>query len=363
MTGDTTLITDSIQSPRIPKTTIPSFTDIIRKICDTPSLDASLIYVVCDEAALPVNKSEIRDTARSEFGAELYWKSDFLPSDELDQLSLLSLSCLDFEMAVGAESFVGLSRSTFSNMVSLEKYARTGAPAEHQYIYNLAGPGVALRTDNGAFSVPKLAVASEEARAVQHFERGEILRAGGMPRKALAAYSLCAASDQSDREEMFLSLYHSAQLKAQLGFSAAEVIDTYSQATRVLPSRAEAAHGASRYCRLHQMFREGYEIAAGAIDLPAPAEGRQVEHWIYERGLLDEYAVNAHWAGRHVECVRACLEILRRNKELPDADHSRIVSNARASLENLAAQLARRVEHRSRFGHGHSPPQSRQDQR
>ena len=116
--------------------------------------------------------------------------------------------------------------------------------------------------------------------------------------------------------------------------SAGDVIAIYLRAAAVLPSRAEARHGASRYASLNKMFKEGYEIATPAIDLAAPADGRFVERWIYECGLLDEYAVNAYWAGRFSKSLDACLELMARNT-MPEGQGERIVSNARLAIEKL----------------------------
>jgi hypothetical protein len=35
-----------------------------------------------------------------------------------------------------------------------------------------------------------------------------------------------------------------------------------------------------------------------------------LEGWIYEYGVLDEYAVNAYWIGKYAECLKACRKIL-----------------------------------------------------
>jgi hypothetical protein len=311
----------------------PSFTDIIGKIKRTID-DADAIYVVCDEAALPVGKSEIRAAIKSEFGIDLFWKSDFLNADELDEMSLLDLSSLDFEMAVAAESFVGLTRSTFSNLVSLEKYVRTRAPAKRHFVYNIAGAKLELRTDNGAFSVPTLATATDVWASAHSFDLAEVFRAAGNNHRALERYAACASVSGQETELAFLSLYRAAQIKAQLGFSPADVVDTFVRATDALPSRAEAVHGASRHCREHNMFERGFELAAGAIDVPTPADGRFVEAWIYEWAMLDEYAVSAYWSGHYVESARACIELLSRST-LPDSHRARIASNAKLSLEKL----------------------------
>ncbi|MDE8348877.1 MAG: hypothetical protein POG74_05250 [Acidocella sp.] len=127
-----------------------TFLDILSKINNTIGAFARTIYVVCDEANLPVSKEVIRKTIFDEFGISLFWKSDILSNEELKALSLLDLSIIDFEMAVRAPLFVGLSLSTFSNLACFETFCRTGTPATNHYIYNCPGPHLIRRTDFGA---------------------------------------------------------------------------------------------------------------------------------------------------------------------------------------------------------------------
>lgn len=315
----------------------PTFPEIVRKICNTAPVNGRPgIYVVCDEAALPVPKEGIRGAIRREFGIDLFWKSDLIAQDELAKLSLLDLSMLDFELCLAAELFVGLTRSTFSNMVALEKYSRTEARVERHYIYNMLGSRLALRTDNGAFEVPELAAAADPWDQAHSFHLAQAFQAAGDRERALERYCARAEAGFGDREEIYVSLYRAAQIKAELGAPAGEVIATYLRAAAILPSRAEARHGASRYARLNNMFKEGYEIAAPAIDLAAPRVGRFVERWIYEWALLDEYAVNAYWAGRFQESLDACERLLHEGK-LPEPQRERVEANARFARMKLAS--------------------------
>ena len=155
-----------------------------------------------------------------------------------------------------------------------------------------------------------------------------IFQAAGDRERALELYCARAEAGFGDPEEIYVSLYRAAQIKAELGAPAGEVIDAYLRAAAILPSRAEARHGASRHARLNNMFKEGYEIAAPAIDLAAPPVGRFVEPWIYEWALLDEYAVNAYWADRFQESLDACERLLHEGK-LFEPQRERVEANAR----------------------------------
>jgi hypothetical protein len=86
--------------------------------------------------------------------------------------------------------------------------------------------------------------------------------------------------------------------------------------------------------RLSARYKEGYEIAKRAGLLRDAPEGLFVEPWIYEYGLLDEFAVNAYWAGAYQECLDACERILREGK-CPQAQRPRIEANAAFARQKL----------------------------
>jgi hypothetical protein len=136
------------------------------------------------------------------------------------------------------------------------------------------------------------------------------------------------------QEEVFISLYSAAQLMEQLGRPDREIIDTYLRAATALPTRAEALHGASRFCRLKGMHEEGYQIAKRGMAIPMPSDALFVEPWIYETGLLDELSVNAYWTGRYSECLGASLKILATGK-FSGPEMQRVIDNARFASERM----------------------------
>jgi glycosyltransferase involved in cell wall biosynthesis len=136
------------------------------------------------------------------------------------------------------------------------------------------------------------------------------------------------------QEEVFISLYAAAQLKEQLGRPEREVIDAYLRASDALPTRAEALHNASRFCRHKGRHDEGYQIARRGLAIPLPTDALFVEPWIYGHGLLDEFSVNAYHSGRKRESLDASLKILTTAK-LSAEDMARVVENARLASEGL----------------------------
>jgi glycosyltransferase involved in cell wall biosynthesis len=135
------------------------------------------------------------------------------------------------------------------------------------------------------------------------------------------------------QEEVFVALYEAAKLMEALERPEQEVIDAYLRAAAAQPCRTEALHGASRFCRYKGRNQEGYEIAKRGIDIPLPG-GLFVEPWIYEYGLLDEFAVNGYWAGHYKESLDASLRILTEGK-VSGETMKRIVENARFASERL----------------------------
>ncbi|TRX03046.1 hypothetical protein EKO24_001825 [Candidatus Methylobacter oryzae] len=173
-------------------------------------------------------------------------------------------------------------------------------------------------------------------RARYQFYLAQSCRDCGESEKALKHY-LARSELGFWQEEIYISLYQAARLKDQLAHPEQEVIDTYLRAADVLPARAEALHGASRFCRLHERYEQGYRIAGRGLALSIPEDGLFIERWIYSQGLLDEYAINAYWSGHFQDCLDACLKILTAGN-LSEADAQRIATNAKFASDRLSAQ-------------------------
>ena len=156
----------------------------------------------------------------------------------------------------------------------------------------------------------------------------------GDKEKALAAYRERAALGLWD-QEVFISLYRSAGIEADLGFDEDAVIASYLLAHEARRDRAEALHGAARFCRLKERYQQGFDLAKRGILIKRPDNAFFPEDWIYEYGLLDEYAINAYWTGRYDECLKSCRRILS-TATLSDADRQRIQENADFARQKLS---------------------------
>ncbi len=153
----------------------------------------------------------------------------------------------------------------------------------------------------------------------------------GDKEKALAAYRERAALGLWD-QEVFISLYRSAGIEADLGFDDDAVVASYLQARK---DRAEPLHGAARFCRLKERYQQGFDLAKRGLLIKGPDNAFIPEDWIYEYGLLDEYAINAFWIDSYDECLKSCRKILS-TARLSDADRERIQANADFARQKLS---------------------------
>jgi GR25 family glycosyltransferase involved in LPS biosynthesis len=134
-------------------------------------------------------------------------------------------------------------------------------------------------------------------------------------------------------EEIYVSLFEAGNLMAAIDRPFDEVIATWGRASKLVPARAEALHAASRYCRDKGKNAQGTEIARPGLDLKQP-NGLFVQPWVYDYGLLDEFSVNAYWAGAYRDSLDATLKVLASEK-LPSSMVKRIAANARFAADKL----------------------------
>ena len=174
------------------------------------------------------------------------------------------------------------------------------------------------------------------------FYLGQSHRDAGAPEPAIDAYLRRATLGYWD-QEIFVALLQAARLMESAGRDADTVLATYQRASDTCSTRAEAAHGASRFCRFKGLHDRGYAIARRALGLQAPPDGLFVEGWIYDYGLRDELAVHASWTGDHEVSRDACKALLESDK-LPPGERERIAGNLRFAEDRIAERQAAAAE-------------------
>jgi glycosyltransferase involved in cell wall biosynthesis/SAM-dependent methyltransferase len=135
-------------------------------------------------------------------------------------------------------------------------------------------------------------------------------------------------------QEVYYSFYQAARIKAELGHDIDDVIALCLRAAELVPARVETLHCASQVCRLSGRHAQGQSIAGRGLDQPVPIDGLFVEPWIYDYGLLDEYAVNAYWSGHFRDSLDAGLRLLTRPTS-PADQRQRFAVNAKFALDRL----------------------------
>ena len=171
------------------------------------------------------------------------------------------------------------------------------------------------------------------------FYLAQSYRDGGERQLALDGYLKRAEQGFWD-QEVYISLYSAAALKEEMGSPFEEVLGTYLKAYEVCPGRVEALYGAACYCRGQQKFHTGYMLAQRGLTIAPPNDALFLYRWMYDYGILDEYAVAAYWTGKYSECANACRKLLRR-PDLPDGYGGRIQQNLDFAAKGLKIERKR----------------------
>jgi glycosyltransferase involved in cell wall biosynthesis len=222
----------------------------------------------------------------------------------------------------------GCSRGVAQGMLIRELQEGARSLNERKYSDDAALLERALLTETDPFLVARY-----------KFYLAQSYRDAGEPERAIKAY-LQRAVLGFWNEEIFYSFYSAARLKELLRHPEDEIIETYLDAHRAQPMRAEALHGAARVCRAAKRHEQGYKLAKKGLHLASPQRGLFVERWIYDFGLLDEFSYLAFWSGHYAECVGACVQILAK-EGLPGDQRDRIRQTAHAAIEKLDSSPVR----------------------
>ena len=173
------------------------------------------------------------------------------------------------------------------------------------------------------------------------FYLAQSYRDAGDPEKALANYMLRASAGMWE-QEVYVSLLESARLQELLNHPLDHILATLRRANEAGAARAEAFHMAAALCRRDARYAEGFEFALQGLKIPQPDEALFASPWVYHYGLLDEFAVNASWIGRHQDCLEACLRLLREGL-LPESERPRVQANAQFARDRLATLIAQQA--------------------
>lgn len=137
-------------------------------------------------------------------------------------------------------------------------------------------------------------------------------------------------------EEVFYSLFRSAEVMEAAGEPWPLVQDTYLRAWGQRPTRAEPLLAIARRHRREQRYQLGYFFATRAAEIPLPVQDILfVRPDIYQWRALDEQAVCGSWIGKWAETFAICERLLART-DLPAEERQRITANRDLAARNLS---------------------------
>jgi hypothetical protein len=168
------------------------------------------------------------------------------------------------------------------------------------------------------------------------FYLAQSLRDSGQTERAHSTY-LRRAEQGHWVEEVYVSVLRAAQLSETLRRPVDEQIATYLRAYEMVPARAEALHGAAAVCRKSGRYQLGYLLARQGLSITRPTSGLFLDQAVYDYRMLDEFQVNAYWAGRYEESLDAGATLLRDNL-FPESERARIVANCEYALQKVTGQ-------------------------
>ncbi len=149
------------------------------------------------------------------------------------------------------------------------------------------------------------------------FYLAETYRGAKNYREALAMYRKRAAMG-GFAEEIFWSLYSIAKLEEELGADLFLSESLYLEAYRERPSRMEPIYDLVLLYRKNNELIKAYELAKTHASTPAPPDLIFVSRWVYEWGLLWQYALCCQLLGKSEECAKA-LDSLGQVPSLPSS--------------------------------------------
>lgn len=128
-------------------------------------------------------------------------------------------------------------------------------------------------------------------------------------------------------EEIYVSLIEAGHLSN-------DPLECWKMAIRCVPARGEAYHALARWFRVAGKWDNGRFFSYRGLERTEPERALFSQPWVYEYGMLDEYAVNAYHAGDYHDSLDACMRLLTEGK-LPASEAERVAKNARFAWEKM----------------------------
>lgn len=256
-------------------------------------------------------------------------------SDDLHLCRQSAAGLTYWNVRLARRSCSGLYRGVTHEFIGGDALTRSNLEGVH-FIDHATGSSRSSKHARDTLLLRKalLTEADPAMRARYVFYLANTLREAGELEEALSLY-LQRSEMGHWQEEAFLSLFHAGRLRIMLGHPPDQVLSTLADASARAPWRAEALHAAAVYCRQRNDYHKAYDFARRGLDVPYPRSSLFVLDWIYHYGLLDEFAISAHWVGRPGESLKACEQLLREDL-IPQHYRARIEANAGLASEFIS---------------------------
>jgi glycosyltransferase involved in cell wall biosynthesis len=138
--------------------------------------------------------------------------------------------------------------------------------------------------------------------------------------------------NDGNEEEIFFSLLCIANAQENLEYAPATFLESYSQAYLYRPTRVEPLYGLVCYYAREEKTLLAYLIAKFALSIPSTKDKGFVLQFIYDTGLLYQFADCSYKLGYYQETRETYKKLLQRN--LPSEKRAQIERN----LASLSSQ-------------------------
>lgn len=160
------------------------------------------------------------------------------------------------------------------------------------------------------------------------FYLAQSYRDSNQPEKSLDAYQVRVEAGGWP-EEVYYSMYMVARLKEVLKYPTEQVIEAYSKAWEFRPERLEAVFHVMRKLREEKRFVLATAYGEAALQRTGTKDILFVEPEIWQWRLLDEYSINAFYAGKVESSFEKVQAIINAPffPNLPQPERERILKN------------------------------------
>ncbi len=165
------------------------------------------------------------------------------------------------------------------------------------------------------------------------FTLAECCKEAGELQNALDYYTTYSTLGRHD-QETYWALLQIGLINEALNKDMQEIIQAYITAYESDKSRGEALYRLANYQRKLAKHEDAFITASKGLKLNQSDKSTLVENWVYEYGLLLEYALAAFETERHIESLLA-LNLIFANQKVPPE----VIKDVKVALGRVKIRL------------------------